>query len=318
VSDEQIQSQAAPADTGATETGTVDTTSTTDVSASTDAQQGAAPPADGTTGDASGTASTAEVANETPEAKTRRERQREARKAPAPPPQPTPEQIIAEYRRQQAEEQRVEAEQRARMERNAKWLGEMPVDHNGERITEYERLRREALRPVEPGTTYEDLERHNATVARYNELTERRQLLATEVDPIRQSATQDAQAKALGWMGTQFERGLSETGLDVQSVLSAANGLPQDDRMPAIVKAMASQYEAKYAPRISELEEQHETDQSEIDSLRRQLGGQAPRGMRGGMAANGVGKLTLKDLMSQPDYAERAMRGEFAKLDLNS
>jgi hypothetical protein len=284
---------------------------------STDIASEPATPAGTDSSESTAAAEATAVESETPEAKSRRERQAEKRKQPTPPPPkaPTPEEIIAAYERQRQEREQTEAARRAEAERDAKYLGENKVKtDSGEEITRYEQLRREAFANIpDPGeygmVTPEAYEAHKAALAKrdaaireFNEYTGRRELVANRIEPIRSSAVQQARSEAMQWFGDRFEAGLAESGLDVQALI--APHLSKPDPMPAILADLKSAIERPHLHRIAELEDQHAADQSQIQSLTRQLGGEAAQPLRGGSVATGSQVYTrerLAQMMRSPE-----------------
>jgi len=312
------QSAAGASDVDATGTASEATDVTTDSGDTT----GATTP--GGTTESSVTAPAEEAGTDT-DTQSRRDRQRAARKQPTPAPAPaqTPEQIIAAYEAKRQADEQSAAVAKAERERYARWTGDTPYDpRSPDGPTVYQQLQQIASQPV-PTVSYEtNVDEYNAKLAEINgakarlaELDERRGLRGEVATVERQTARQEA----LGWVGERFEAGLAEAGIDVEKVLKA--GLGQPDPMVAIVKAVASELKAQQAPRVAELEDELAARDSEIDSLRRQLGGNASQAGRGGAAgANGAGttlQRLIKQAGSEAEYARRAMRGEYAGLDLS-
>lgn len=248
---------------------------------------------------------------------SRRDRERSARgetpssepEAPAAespasplPPQPTREEIIAEHERQQAEARDREAAQTRERQRFAAWTGEAPADPaNPSGPTVYQQLLERASQEIGEIDYATDTDAYNARVrdvnaarARLNEINERRAMLDALRSPFEQASRQEA----LTWIGQRFEAGLADAGVDTQAILAAGRG--HADPMTAIVKALATSLrtaiEGEYRPRIAELEEDASAKDSEIDALRRQLGGRAPQPVRGGTPVSSTAAPTLDAL----------------------
>lgn len=301
--------------------------SVTDAAASTDQTTQTATPDSGTSDSPSETSGSAE---ETPtERQSRRERQREARKQAAQaPPEPaaaaakTPAEIIAEHEAQQRAAREAQERQEAEQQRYAKYIGEDRVNPNDPNSpTRYQQLLNEASTAIPDGDDQFYTEETRALVARVNrarqqlaELNERRGMLSEVYTP----AQQAAQLQARDWLGNELERGLSEAGFDVPEILSSAQGVKDPNAMiPTIVKTMTEKIEARVATplkeKIEDLEDDLAAKDSEIDALRRQLGGAAPQALRGGSVA-GVGSMTREQFMALPKDQKDAIRRNPAAL----
>ena len=147
--------------------------------------------------------------------------------------------------------------------------------------------------------------------AQFQELTERRQLIENDLTPVRQMAQQAARTEAMQWFGDRFEAALAERGVDVQKVIGPH--LSKADPMPSILADLTTAIEAPHLARISELEEQHAADQSQIDALTRQLGGAAPQPLRGGPVAGNGHIYTRAELASMPIHVYRQNRSEIER-----
>lgn len=314
------QGQPAPVSSEAPAAGTTEVASVTDAAVSTGTTPEAATPDLGTSDSPSETSETAE---ETPtERQSRRERQREARKqaAQAPPEPPaaakTPAEIIAEHEAQQRAA--YEAQQKLQQERQryAKYIGDDPVDpNNPQSPTRYQQLLNEASTAIPDGDDQFYTEETRQLVAKVNkarqqlaELNERRGMLNDVYTP----AQQAAQLQARDWLGNELERGIAELGLNVPEVLASVQGIKDPNALiPQIVKTMGEKIKAAaVAPlneRIEDLEDDLAAKDSEIDALRRQLGGAAPQALRGGSVA-GVGAMTREQFMSLPKEQKDEIR----------
>lgn len=338
MADEQSTGQVAEATSETHSAGT--TEQVMDAGASVESQQSTTPPS-GTT-DSSVTAleeaTTTEASStetETPEAKSRRERQAERRKQATPPPPPaprapTPDEIIAAHEARQAEIRQAQERAQAEFQRRAKYIGETPADpNNPQGPTVYQQLLNEVNAPLPDlpaeyaQVTPEQDAAHRAAVKRRNdaivklqEFNERRGLIQAEAEPLQQAS----RTEALNWIGNQFERGLADVGVDVQAVLSAGAAVAPDDRMPAIVKALAAQIASPLNARIAEIEDDLAAQKEETDSWRRRAGGSADQVLRGGSPANGTGGSVLQRLIQQAgsreEFSRRADLGEYAHIDL--
>lgn len=269
-----------------------------------------------------GSAEGAEEAASQPQKPSRKDREASARAKPAepdpapaaPPAAKPPEQIIAEYEAGKIASAKAEADRKAEQERFAAWIGNTPVqDTNGGTVTAYERAKRLADQPVptmpyeatqEQWTAYnERLGEINAAKAEVADYDRFRGFLARVDEPVQQAraqASQEARSEALTWMGTSFERGLAEAGVDLAPVIAAGSAETVPDRkVPAMLKAVAEHVRtATAAPlqaRIEDLEGDIATRDSEIDALTRRLGGKAPQAERGGTAA-ATGRPTIDAL----------------------
>lgn len=252
-------------------------------------------------------------ADETPEQKNaRRQRQREARKqaaAQAPPEPPaaakTPAEIIAEHEAAQAAAREAQQKQEAERQKFAKRIGDDPADPNNPKgPTRYQQLLSEASIPIPDGDDQFYTEETRQLVARVNkakqqlaDLDERRALLNDVYTP----AQQAAQLQARDWLGNELERGIAELGLNVPEVLASVQGIKDPNALiPQIVKTMGEKIKAAaVAPlneKIEDLEDDLAAKDSEIDALRRQLGGAAPQALRGGSVAAGTTVYTRERL----------------------
>ena len=230
------------------------------------------------------------------------------------------EEAIARRTKAAEEATNRERAEREKVERYGKFTGEAPADPaNPSGQTLYDRVRAEAFKPIPNPSDYATQDEwdafnravavQNVAKARLAEFDERRQMFGEFSTPLAQAANARARSEALAWLDGQFQRGLETAGLDPADILGSASKAPQDERLPAIVKALADHYEAKYSPRITELEEKAEADASEIDALRRQLGGHAPGPARGGLASAG-GPMNREQFMSLPIEQRQKMRAE--------
>jgi hypothetical protein len=318
------QGQPAPGSSEAPAAGTTDS-SVTDAAVSTEATTEAATPDSGTSDSPSETSGSAE---ETPtERQSRRERQREARKqAAATPPPPEPvksrEQIIAEHEAQQRAAHEAQQKRQAEQQRYAKYIGEDPVNPNDPQSpTRYQQLLSEANTPIPDGDDQFYTEESRALAQRVNrarqqlqELNERRGLLQEVYTP----AQQAAQLQARDWLGNELERGIAELGLNVPEVLSSVQGIKDPNALiPQIVKTMGEKIKAAaVAPlneKIEDLEDDLAAKDSEIDALRRQLGGAAPQALRGGSVAAGTSIYTrerLSQMLRTPEGIKEYRRNQ--------
>lgn len=254
-------------------------------------------------------------ADETPEQKNiRRQRQREARKQAAQaPPEPapavkSPAEIIAEHEAQQRAINEAREKQEAERKRFAKRIGDDPADPNNPNgPTRYQQLLSEASIPIPDGDDQFYTEETRQLVARVNrakqqlaDLDERRALLNEVYSP----AQQAAQLQARDWLGNELERGIAELGLNVPEVLASVQGIKDPNALiPQIVKTMGEKIKAAVtaplAEKIEDLEDDLAAKDSEIDALRRQLGGAAPQALRGGSVAAGTNQIYTRERLSQ-------------------
>lgn len=274
-------------------------------------------PTDGTASDGA----TASAATDTPtdgESTTarseRRQRQREARKqaataAPAAEqlaPVKTPAEIIAEHEAQRQATEAAQQRQRQEQQRYARWIGDDPVNPNDPNSpTRYQQLWNDANTPIPDGDDKFFTDETRALVQRVNrareqltELNERRGMLQEVYSPAQQAAKREA----LDWLGNELERGMAEVGMNPQEVITAIKD--PSVAIPTIIKQIASLKDAEYRPQLDELEDELAAKDSEIDALKRQLGGAAPQALRGGVAAGGGGALTYERYMAM-DSTER-------------
>lgn len=230
------------------------------------------------------------------------------------------EEAIARRTKAAEEATNRERAEREKVQRYGKFTGEAPADPaNPSGQTLYDQVRAEATRPIPNPSDYatqDEWDAFNRAVATQNvakarlaEFDERRQMFGEFSTPLEQAANARARSEALAWLDGQFQRGLETAGLDPADILGSASKAPPDERLPAIVKALADHYESKYSPRIAELEEKAEADASEIDALRRQLGGHAPGPARGGTAGD-ARAFTRADLANMSIEEYRRNRAE--------
>lgn len=273
---------------------------------------------DGTVSDGASAATETTTDSESTTARSeRRQRQREARKQaavatpadqPAPEPVKTREEIAAEIRAQDAADQAAQQRQRQEQQRYAQWIGDDRANPNDPQSqTRYQQLWSEANTPIPDGDdkfftdeTRALVQRVNVARSKLQELNERRGMLG-EVYGTAQHA---ARLEAKDWLGNELERGLSEIGLDPKQVIAAIKD--PNVAIPTIVKQISAAKDAEYQPQLDELEDELAAKDSEIDALKRQLGGAAPQALRGGVAAGVNGHVvytreTLRDMLSTPE-----------------
>jgi hypothetical protein len=276
---------------------------------------------DGTT-DESVTASAEETPEQVAETKSRRERQREARKKSSAPVESDDDRIrraIEAHERQKAETEATARVTRERDEKLSKWLG------SDEELAELERT----ITEPPPSNLYEvDLEAQNArnakvaeAIRRRQELLERRGLLDEVTSPLEQSIGLRKQEQALNWLSETLESVATSAGVDAQSMFASGLNKPLEERLPAILSKYGELLTSPLHAQIDEVTEDRDTWKSEAESLRLQLGGRALAPTRGGTLATGNGSGTVVDRLiqqagSEDAYIERAMRGEYAGVDL--